>query len=33
MIIKSFNKDGEEIKTKDILLKNEFVYKIIKKYL
>lgn len=33
MIIKSFNKEGEAINTKDVLLENEYVYKIIKKYL
>ena len=33
MNIKSFNKDGDMINTKDILLDNEYVYKIIKKYL
>ena len=33
MTIKSFNKNGEKINTKEIILKNEFIYKIIKKYL
>ena len=33
MILKSFNKDNKEIITKDIIINNEYVYKIIKKYL
>ena len=33
MSVKSFKKDGSEIITKEIILDNEFVYKIIKKYL
>ena len=33
MTIRSFNKAGNIINTKDILLDNEYVYKIIKKYL
>ena len=33
MIVSSYNKNGEEIKTKDIILENENVYKILKKYI
>ena len=32
MFVKSYDKNGNEIKTKDIILKNDNVYKIIKKY-
>ena len=30
MIVKSFNKEKEEINTKNIVLQNEYVYKLIK---
>ena len=33
MIVKSFNKEKEEIRTKDIIISSEYVYKVIKKYL
>ena len=33
MIVKSFNKEKEEIITKDIIINSDYVYKIIKKYL
>lgn len=33
MKIKSYNKAGEEIKTSEIVLLNENVYRIIKKYI
>ncbi len=33
MNVTSFNKQGEKIKPKEVVLKNENVYKIIKKYI
>ncbi len=33
MRVTSYNKNGEEIKTKDIVLLNDNVYKILKKYI
>ena len=33
MCVTSFNKQGEEIKTKDVVLNNENVYKILRKYI
>lgn len=33
MRVTSYNKNGEEIKTKDIVLDNENVYKILRKYI
>lgn len=33
MKVRSFNKNGEEINMKDIVLQNENVYKILRKYI
>lgn len=33
MKVTSYNKNGEQIKTKDVVLTNENVYKILKKYI
>lgn len=33
MNVTSFNKEGEQIKTKEVVLKNDNVYKILKKYI
>ena len=33
MCVKSYNRSGEQIKTKDVVLKNDNVYKILRKYI
>ena len=33
MRVTSYNKNGEEIKTKDVVISNDNVYKILKKYI